>query len=64
MQSAIRPRPVSAAIRLNLQSALRKTQNRLGRSNLELRGPRSGLNIGPRSFRGVRSAPLFAQTPN
>eukprot|EP00969_Alexandrium_andersonii_P055829 2460590-Alexandrium_andersonii.AAC.1 len=31
-------------------------QKRCGRSDLELRGPKSGLEIGPRSSRGVRSA--------
>eukprot|EP00969_Alexandrium_andersonii_P098983 4367111-Alexandrium_andersonii.AAC.1 len=29
-----------------------KSQNRFMRSDLELRGPRSGLKIGPRSSRG------------
>eukprot|EP00969_Alexandrium_andersonii_P250751 11082547-Alexandrium_andersonii.AAC.1 len=63
MQSAIRPRPVSAAICLNPQSAMRKQQNRFRRSNLEVRGPRNGLKIGPPSSRGVRSAPFLAQIP-
>eukprot|EP00969_Alexandrium_andersonii_P133149 5888063-Alexandrium_andersonii.AAC.1 len=45
MQSAIRPMLVSAAIRLNPQSAMRKTQHRLRRSSLELRGPRNGLKL-------------------
>eukprot|EP00969_Alexandrium_andersonii_P141325 6249546-Alexandrium_andersonii.AAC.1 len=36
-----------AAICLNPQSALRKTQHRFRRSNLELRGPGNGLKIGP-----------------
>eukprot|EP00969_Alexandrium_andersonii_P006310 274253-Alexandrium_andersonii.AAC.1 len=31
--------------------------NGFGRSNLELRGPRSGLDIAPRSHRGVDKAP-------
>eukprot|EP00969_Alexandrium_andersonii_P088209 3889981-Alexandrium_andersonii.AAC.1 len=46
---------VSAAVRPNPQSALRKMQHRFRRSELELRGPRKGLKIGPRSSRGVRS---------
>eukprot|EP00969_Alexandrium_andersonii_P070086 3092884-Alexandrium_andersonii.AAC.1 len=33
------------------------------RSELELRGPRNGLECDPRSSRGVRSAPLFALIP-
>eukprot|EP00969_Alexandrium_andersonii_P373151 15483343-Alexandrium_andersonii.AAC.1 len=56
--------PVSAAIRLNLQAATRKTQNHFRRSNLELRGPRGGLNFGPRGSRGVRSGQLFVEIPN
>eukprot|EP00969_Alexandrium_andersonii_P063040 2776516-Alexandrium_andersonii.AAC.1 len=39
-------------------------QNRLTNSNLELRGPRTGLEIGSRSSRKVRSAAFFAQVPN
>eukprot|EP00969_Alexandrium_andersonii_P104853 4626192-Alexandrium_andersonii.AAC.1 len=39
-------------------------QNRDKSSELELRWPRNGLKIGPRSSRGVRSAPWTAQTPN
>eukprot|EP00969_Alexandrium_andersonii_P057921 2551595-Alexandrium_andersonii.AAC.1 len=39
-------------------------QNRFRRSNLELRGPRSGLKNGPRSSRGVRSDPFCALNPN
>eukprot|EP00969_Alexandrium_andersonii_P009439 412485-Alexandrium_andersonii.AAC.1 len=39
-------------------------QKRSRHSNLELRGPKSGLTIGPQSSRGVPSAPLFAQIPN
>eukprot|EP00969_Alexandrium_andersonii_P107063 4722422-Alexandrium_andersonii.AAC.1 len=54
------PRPRSrpeyarqSAIRLNHpQAAMRKMQNRIRRSNLELRGPRNGLKMGPRSSRG------------
>eukprot|EP00969_Alexandrium_andersonii_P023602 1030686-Alexandrium_andersonii.AAC.1 len=34
------------------------------RSNLKLRGPKSGLKHGPRSSRGVHSAPLLAQIPD
>eukprot|EP00969_Alexandrium_andersonii_P052344 2298683-Alexandrium_andersonii.AAC.1 len=36
-----------AAICLNPQSSLRKAQHHFKRSNLELRGPKSGLKIGP-----------------
>eukprot|EP00969_Alexandrium_andersonii_P015210 664237-Alexandrium_andersonii.AAC.1 len=46
-QSAIHPMLVRARTRLNPQSAVRKTQHRFGRSNLDLRGPRNGLEIGP-----------------
>eukprot|EP00969_Alexandrium_andersonii_P156540 6920595-Alexandrium_andersonii.AAC.1 len=35
-------------------------QDRFGRSDLELHSP----SIGPRSSRGVRSVPLFAQVPS
>eukprot|EP00969_Alexandrium_andersonii_P084292 3718415-Alexandrium_andersonii.AAC.1 len=38
-------------------------QNGFTRSELELRGPISDLNIGPRSSRGVHSAPLCALGP-
>eukprot|EP00969_Alexandrium_andersonii_P154504 6829516-Alexandrium_andersonii.AAC.1 len=55
---------VSAAVRPNPQSAKRKIQNRFRRSNLEVRGPRNDSEIGPRSSRGVRSAPFSAQIPN
>eukprot|EP00969_Alexandrium_andersonii_P371064 15478681-Alexandrium_andersonii.AAC.1 len=41
-----------------------KVHNFLTRPKLELRGSRSGLRIGPRNFRGVRSAQLFALAPN
>eukprot|EP00969_Alexandrium_andersonii_P207513 9167514-Alexandrium_andersonii.AAC.1 len=64
MQSAIRPKPISAAIRLNPQSAMHSVQNRFRHSNLELRGPRKDINIGPRSSRRVRSAPFFVEIPN
>eukprot|EP00969_Alexandrium_andersonii_P095425 4215975-Alexandrium_andersonii.AAC.1 len=64
MQSAIRPMLVSATVRLNPQSARRKMQNRFGRSNLELRGPKSGLKMGSRSSRGVRSAVFFVEIPS
>eukprot|EP00969_Alexandrium_andersonii_P088554 3905886-Alexandrium_andersonii.AAC.1 len=47
VQPAIRSMPVSAAIRLNPQSAMRKLQHRFRRSNLELRGPKTCLRIGP-----------------
>eukprot|EP00969_Alexandrium_andersonii_P261978 11582098-Alexandrium_andersonii.AAC.1 len=53
-----------AAIRLNPQSTVQNMHNRIMRSDLELRGPRKGLRIGPRSSRGVRSAPVLAQIPN
>eukprot|EP00969_Alexandrium_andersonii_P260149 11501968-Alexandrium_andersonii.AAC.1 len=43
---------------------MRKTQNRPTRSNLELRRPKGGLEIGTRSSRGVRSAQLFVDIPN
>eukprot|EP00969_Alexandrium_andersonii_P148372 6558620-Alexandrium_andersonii.AAC.1 len=39
-------------------------QTRFRRSELELRGPRNGLGIGPRSSRGVHSEQLFAQIRN
>eukprot|EP00969_Alexandrium_andersonii_P223696 9880060-Alexandrium_andersonii.AAC.1 len=55
---------VSAAIRPNLQPALRKQQNRSRCSELELRGPKSGLNMCTRSSRGVRSALCLAQNLN
>eukprot|EP00969_Alexandrium_andersonii_P272335 12035710-Alexandrium_andersonii.AAC.1 len=51
------------AIRLNPQSALWKMQHRFRRSNLELRGPKSGLRLGPRSCQGVNSALFLAQMP-
>eukprot|EP00969_Alexandrium_andersonii_P050231 2204425-Alexandrium_andersonii.AAC.1 len=56
VQPAIRSRPVSAAIRLNLQSAMRDMHHSVNCSDLELRGPKSGLEIGPRSSRRIRSA--------
>eukprot|EP00969_Alexandrium_andersonii_P184803 8165121-Alexandrium_andersonii.AAC.1 len=43
VQSAIRPRPVIAAIRLNPQPAI--CNNHFRRSELELPGPRNGLNL-------------------
>eukprot|EP00969_Alexandrium_andersonii_P015780 690196-Alexandrium_andersonii.AAC.1 len=64
MQSAIRSRPVRAAIRLNPRSALRNVQNGLKRSELEPRGRNSGINIGPKSSRGLRPAELFVHIPN
>eukprot|EP00969_Alexandrium_andersonii_P114942 5083228-Alexandrium_andersonii.AAC.1 len=33
-------------------------------SKLELRGPRTGLKVDPRSSGGMHSAPLLVQTPN
>eukprot|EP00969_Alexandrium_andersonii_P032130 1403901-Alexandrium_andersonii.AAC.1 len=56
--------PISATIRLDPQSAMRKMQHRFKRSSPELRGPRSGLTTCSRRSQGVRSAPLFAQIPN
>eukprot|EP00975_Prorocentrum_lima_P060209 12627576-Prorocentrum_lima.AAC.1 len=50
---------VSAVLRPNPQSAMRNMQHRFRRSNLELRGPKRGLKISPRSFRGVHSAQCF-----
>eukprot|EP00969_Alexandrium_andersonii_P041221 1807401-Alexandrium_andersonii.AAC.1 len=43
---------------------MRETQHRFRRSNLELRGPKNGLNIGLQRSRGVLSVPQFAQIPN
>eukprot|EP00969_Alexandrium_andersonii_P191080 8440633-Alexandrium_andersonii.AAC.1 len=54
----------NTAIRLQLQSALQNMQHRFRHSELELRGPRNGLKISPRSSRRVRSAPRFVQFPN
>eukprot|EP00969_Alexandrium_andersonii_P366013 15467493-Alexandrium_andersonii.AAC.1 len=45
-----------------LQSTMRKTLHRFTRSNLELRRPKIGLEIGPRSSRGVYSAQFLAQS--
>eukprot|EP00969_Alexandrium_andersonii_P161017 7115929-Alexandrium_andersonii.AAC.1 len=39
-------------------------QNRLRRSELELRWPRNCLKFRPRSSEGVRSARFFALSPN
>eukprot|EP00969_Alexandrium_andersonii_P250563 11073999-Alexandrium_andersonii.AAC.1 len=39
-------------------------QHRVRHSDLELRGPRNGLEIGLWSSRAARSAALFAQIPN
>eukprot|EP00969_Alexandrium_andersonii_P350383 15433128-Alexandrium_andersonii.AAC.1 len=64
MQFPIHARPLSAAIRLNPQSAMRKVQRHFRRSELELRGPRDGLKFGPRNSRWVHPARLFAQIPN
>eukprot|EP00969_Alexandrium_andersonii_P236969 10460507-Alexandrium_andersonii.AAC.1 len=47
-----RSRPVSAAIRLDTQYTMRNRQKRVRRSELELRGPKDGFEIGPRSSRG------------
>eukprot|EP00969_Alexandrium_andersonii_P122218 5402909-Alexandrium_andersonii.AAC.1 len=48
VQSAIRPMLVSATTRLTPQSALREMQHRFQCSELELRGPRNGLEVGHR----------------
>eukprot|EP00969_Alexandrium_andersonii_P040656 1781688-Alexandrium_andersonii.AAC.1 len=56
--------PVSAAVRLSLQSAVHKLQTRFRRSKPELHGPGSGLRIGPWSSRGVKSTPLVAHLPD
>eukprot|EP00969_Alexandrium_andersonii_P334704 14791854-Alexandrium_andersonii.AAC.1 len=66
MQSAVRPMPVSGAIRLNPQSAMRKMQkHRLTRSSLELRGPRNGLkNRSPKLPRVAFCTFFLAQIPN
>eukprot|EP00969_Alexandrium_andersonii_P333415 14735093-Alexandrium_andersonii.AAC.1 len=39
-------------------------QNRSKRSNLELRGPKNGCKLGPRSSRGVRSAQFLVEIAN
>eukprot|EP00969_Alexandrium_andersonii_P012941 564685-Alexandrium_andersonii.AAC.1 len=39
-------------------------QHRLWHSNLELPGPRSDLKVGPRSYRGVRSAEIIVEIPH
>eukprot|EP00969_Alexandrium_andersonii_P067641 2984053-Alexandrium_andersonii.AAC.1 len=39
-------------------------QNRLRRSDLELRGPRNDLKVCPRSSRRVPSAQFCAEIPN
>eukprot|EP00969_Alexandrium_andersonii_P183079 8089146-Alexandrium_andersonii.AAC.1 len=39
-------------------------QHRRRRSELELRGPRNGLETGPQRSGGLRSAPLFVQILN
>eukprot|EP00969_Alexandrium_andersonii_P284827 12591220-Alexandrium_andersonii.AAC.1 len=50
---------VSAAIRLNPQSAMRTMNNRSKRSNLDLRGPRSASTFTPEALEGciVRGFP-------
>eukprot|EP00969_Alexandrium_andersonii_P053917 2372504-Alexandrium_andersonii.AAC.1 len=68
VQSAIRPMPISAATRLNPQSAMREITKHKNTSrdirSLSHVGPAKNLKTGPRSSRRVRSAPLFAQIPN
>eukprot|EP00969_Alexandrium_andersonii_P236708 10449856-Alexandrium_andersonii.AAC.1 len=49
VQSVIRSRPISTVTRPSPHSALPKMQHRFRHSELELRGPRKGLKIGPRS---------------
>eukprot|EP00969_Alexandrium_andersonii_P047928 2103263-Alexandrium_andersonii.AAC.1 len=39
-------------------------RNRIRRSEHELRGPTQGLEVGPRSSRGVPSAQSFTQMSN
>eukprot|EP00969_Alexandrium_andersonii_P247369 10931393-Alexandrium_andersonii.AAC.1 len=57
VQTAICQRPASAAIRLDSQSALRNMQDCFKCSELELRGPRNGLNIScPKFPRGALCA--------
>eukprot|EP00969_Alexandrium_andersonii_P177091 7830859-Alexandrium_andersonii.AAC.1 len=51
LQSAIHPRPVSVAIRLNPQSPVRTTHTCFRCSEHELRRLRNGLEIGTRSSR-------------
>eukprot|EP00969_Alexandrium_andersonii_P180443 7975523-Alexandrium_andersonii.AAC.1 len=48
----IRDRAISAAIRLNPQSALWKIQHRFGRSNLELRRPRNASELARQAHEG------------
>eukprot|EP00969_Alexandrium_andersonii_P065109 2866649-Alexandrium_andersonii.AAC.1 len=64
MQSAIRSRPVGAAIHLNPQSASRSMHYGFTRSDLELRGPRSGLSFDRRSSRDVPPARLSERIPS
>eukprot|EP00969_Alexandrium_andersonii_P050455 2215500-Alexandrium_andersonii.AAC.1 len=54
----MRSRPVSAATRLDPQSALPNIQDCFVRSQLELRGTQHGFKIGPRSSQGAHSASL------
>eukprot|EP00969_Alexandrium_andersonii_P017275 755211-Alexandrium_andersonii.AAC.1 len=43
---------------------MRILQNRFRRSEPELHGPESGIEVGPRTSPGLRSAPLLVQIPN
>eukprot|EP00969_Alexandrium_andersonii_P123780 5470352-Alexandrium_andersonii.AAC.1 len=43
---------------------IKAMQIRFRRSKLELHGPKNSLKLGPRSSRGVPSAPLFAHIPH
>eukprot|EP00969_Alexandrium_andersonii_P248694 10989273-Alexandrium_andersonii.AAC.1 len=61
-QSALGP-PVLHSVSIR-NPPMRNTQHRARRLELELCGPRDGLESGPRSSRGVRSAPTLVDTPN
>eukprot|EP00969_Alexandrium_andersonii_P255319 11286128-Alexandrium_andersonii.AAC.1 len=50
---------VSIAICPNPRSAFLKTQHRLRRLNVELRRPRNGLRMGPRSSRWGEFRAMF-----
>eukprot|EP00969_Alexandrium_andersonii_P101866 4495995-Alexandrium_andersonii.AAC.1 len=66
VQSVIRDPPSARQCCNQPQSAISHTKNAKSPQAFkpELRGPNKGLEIGPPSSRGVRSAPLFAQIPN
>eukprot|EP00969_Alexandrium_andersonii_P188744 8341075-Alexandrium_andersonii.AAC.1 len=46
------------------KTALPKTQTHCKCSDPDLRGPKSGLDIGHRNRRGLNTARSFARTPN